>query len=275
MLMPVGSNADRPSSMGYTDVTGMTRFNTTSNFLEFFNGSEWVKCGNTFTLIQSQDFNGDGVTTDFTGLNQATSTAGVVVSINGIVQNPGTAYNVTVDGTTGQMTTLSFTEAPMDGDLIEARILVTTQNIVSIASARGYVQFNVDDNGAYVYTGTTSTKKLVAWTNAGAEVNYAANVTVATAGVATTLDSFAAGTYSSAEYTITGTISGTNTREIAKVLVVTDGSSAYNTVYGVVSTSGSFLTTYTTSIVGGNVELHVIAANANMVYRVKKNYQAI
>jgi hypothetical protein len=140
------------------------------------------------------------------------------------------------------------------------------------------MQFFADDSGSYVYYGTNSTtgsKKLVGWTTAGAEVNYAANVSIASANVASVLDSFSSSTYSSAEYTITGTISGTNTREIAKVLVVTDGTTAYNSVYGVVSTTGSFLTTFTSTVSSGNVNLNVIPSHANMVYRVKKTYQSI
>jgi hypothetical protein len=46
-------------------------------------------------------------------------------------------------------------------------------------------------------------------------------------------------------------------------------------VYGVVSTTGSFLTTFTSTVSSGNVNLNVIPSHANMIYRVKKTYQSI
>jgi hypothetical protein len=38
LLLPKGSTAQRPSS----PITGMTRFNTDTNYLEFWNGTSWI-----------------------------------------------------------------------------------------------------------------------------------------------------------------------------------------------------------------------------------------
>jgi hypothetical protein len=63
------------------------------------------------------DFSGDGSTTAFT-LSQSSSTNLVIVSVNGIVQQPASAYNVSGS-------TLTFTEAPFPDDIIDARIVST------------------------------------------------------------------------------------------------------------------------------------------------------
>jgi len=93
--------------------------------------------------------------------------------------------------------------------------------------------------------------------------------------VATTVDSFFANTYSSSEYTVTATIQGTNIRQIAKVLVVTDGINAYVTPYAITSTSGNTLATFGGTVSGGSVNFQANVTNANTILRMHKQYQAI
>jgi len=59
----------------------------------------------------------------------------VIVSINGVVQIPGTAYGVSG-------TTLTFTEAPLTGDAIDVRILTTTSTVTSIADLNTEILVN-------------------------------------------------------------------------------------------------------------------------------------
>jgi len=124
MLIPVGNTAQRPSG-----VTGMMRFNTTTNFLEYYDVDSWVPASAEFTVIVADSFVGNGVQTVFT-LSEESTTAGTIVAINGVVQIPVTAYAVSG-------TTLTFTEAPEPSDVIDARILTTTTSVTALEGAAG------------------------------------------------------------------------------------------------------------------------------------------
>jgi len=125
MRLPTGATGDRPG----TAVVGMLRFNTSVNNLEFYDGNSWQTAGTQFTVIASQTFNGDGSTVAFT-LSDAQTTASCIVSINGVVQIPSTAYSVSG-------TTLTFTEAPLSGDVIEVRKITTTTTVSSFSNGPG------------------------------------------------------------------------------------------------------------------------------------------
>ena len=105
--VPIGGTAQRPSG-----ANGMIRYNTDTPALEYFNGSIWIPITNTVT---DQQITGDGVSTTFT-LDQETSTVGIIVSINGTLQRPASAYTVTGDQ-------LTFTETPEATDVIDVRFL--------------------------------------------------------------------------------------------------------------------------------------------------------
>jgi hypothetical protein len=122
--MPLGNTTQRPA----TGVVGMVRFNTISDALEqYTTNNGWQTVGTpAFTVIGDQQFNGDGTTVAFT-LNSAQTTNGVIVSINGVLQVPTSAYSVSG-------TTLTFTEAPLTGDLIDVRALTTTTTVTSISN---------------------------------------------------------------------------------------------------------------------------------------------
>jgi fibronectin-binding autotransporter adhesin len=123
VLMPVGNTTQRPG----TGVTGMLRFNSTLNAMEVYNNTTWQTVGQqTFTVIADDQFTGNGVATTFT-LSSSQTTNSCIVSINGVVQIPTTAYSVSG-------TTLTFTEAPAIGDLIDVRELTTTTTVTSLSS---------------------------------------------------------------------------------------------------------------------------------------------
>jgi filamentous hemagglutinin len=123
ILIPVGNTAQRPG----TAVTGMVRFNTSLDVLEFYDSDSWTAASSEFTVITADEFNGDGSTVAFT-LSADSTTAGTVVAINGVVQIPTTAYSVSG-------TTLTFTEAPEVNDVIDARIFTTTTTVTGISNA--------------------------------------------------------------------------------------------------------------------------------------------
>lgn len=107
LQIPVGGTSQRPSG-----ANGMIRYNTDTPALEYYNGNVWIPVTNT---VNDQSITGDGVSTTFT-LDQEASTVGVIVSINGTLQNPSTAY--TVSGNQ-----ITFTETPEATDVINIRFL--------------------------------------------------------------------------------------------------------------------------------------------------------
>lgn len=131
MIIPVGTTAQRPGSVA----TGMFRYNTTAGNIEVYTGSEW-NSGADFTTITADSFNGDGSTVAFT-LSTSGTTATTIVALNGVVQIPTTAYGVSG-------TTLTFTEAPASGDVIDARVLTTTSSIVEMSDADGDTKVEVE-----------------------------------------------------------------------------------------------------------------------------------
>ena len=268
ILLPVGSSAQRPSNTGGTDTIGMFRYSVTGNGPEYYGPSGWTPLTTTtITVIADQQFTGTGSQVAFT-LSTAQTTASCVVSVNGILQVPTLAYSVSG-------TTLTFTEAPLLGDIIDVRMLTTTSTVTNITSLNGFMQYSVDNNGAYVYTGSSSTAITTSWNANGAEVNSVANVTVSTASTPTVVDSFFANTYSSAEYTVTSTLQGTTIREILKVLVAHNGSTANVQMYGRTTTSGNTLTTFTGGFTGASFQLSATTTNNNTILRIKKDYQSI
>ena len=279
MLLPIGNNAERPSNQGFTDVEGMFRYSTVSHSIEYYNGTSWETPDISFTIITSTQFalqtgnpngNVDGINTQFV-LPAAATTNGVIVTLNGVVQSPTSAYSV--GGVSNDIVT--FTEAPQIGDVIDVRTLTTTSSINNFASSNGYFSIVANNGNLQLTTGSTSANVTTTWLPNGAEVNSTPNVTIATSALATNVDAFSSSVYSSAEYTATATVSGTNIREIAKVIVSSDGTIAESNQFANVCTAGNSLVTYSATVIAGNVYLQGTAANNNTIVRLRKNYQAI
>jgi hypothetical protein len=266
ILLPAGTSAQRPGSAGGTDTVGMFRYNTTLGAIEYYGGStaQWNLVSSQFTIIAVDTFSGDGSTVAFT-MAGSNTTAGVIVAVNGIVQQPTVAYSVSG-------TTLTFTEAPAIGDTIDVRRMTTTQTVTGIASVNGYMQMQVDNDGAYIYTGSSSTTATTKWDTSGGEVSLIPNVSVASANTVTTLDSFSSDAYRTAKYIIQ-VKNGANYQS-QEVLVVTDGTTATQVTYGVVQTSGN-LGVVAASQSGSTTTLSFIATNATNTVRIKKDYIAI
>jgi hypothetical protein len=275
MLLPAGTTTQRPDNVGGTAVAGMLRYSTTTSTLEYYNGSIWKVPGQEFTIIVDNQFNGDGGTVAFQLTNLISgsaglTTAGTLVSINGVLQIPTIAYS-----TFSSNNTVVFTEAPAVGDLIDVRTLTTTATPQFISDTSGYNNILATASGVEISTGTVSSNTVVSWAPGGAQVNQTANVTVTTSGSATTIDSFAFGSYASAEYTVTATIANTNIRWIGKVLVVTDGSTVYTTSLGGVGTASNTLATLSGTVNSGTVNIKATVTNNNTILRINKLYQPV
>ena len=251
IIIPVGTTGNRP-----TGAAGMIRYNTTTNQIEFYNtgSGQWTGTGSTFTTVTSNQFTGDGATVAFT-LSQSATTNSTIVAINGVVQIPTTAY--TVSGTT-----LTFTEAPLSTDIIDARVVVTTSTATSLSQANTSV--TTTDTGGTTGTVTVTannTTRYVANVGTGGS-NYfnggqaplMSNVAL-TQNTPTAIDSFSTSAFRGAKYVIKVT-DGTNNRySMAEVIVVHDGTTPTSQVYGVVNTGANALATFSSTISGGNVNV--------------------
>jgi hypothetical protein len=194
IIIPKGTTGERP---GVGVVTaGMVRFNTSSTDLEFYTGTAWQGTGSTFTVIADDKFTGDGSTVIFS-LSSAQTTNSCIVSINGIVQIPTDAYGVSGS-------TLTFTEAPAAGDIIDVREITTTTTIASLASDNGFNVVELTNAGGVLFSsGTSSAVERWRINTAGSFVpsaNVSYNIGNATNYVNTVYANVFTGTATKAQY---------------------------------------------------------------------------
>jgi len=136
MKLPVGTTAQRP-----TGTAGMIRYNSSTDQVEAWDVTEatFKQLGvPSFTVIASEAFDGDGSTTVFT-LSDDQTTQSCIVSINGVVQLPTSAYAVSGNA-------MTFTEAPETGDKIEVRKLTTTSTVASLSNGDQSVTIECADS---------------------------------------------------------------------------------------------------------------------------------
>ena len=133
MKLPYGTTAQRPSS----PEEGEIRYNSTLDIVEVYKNGAWVRVGDPDTATLSNDtFDGDGSDTTFT-LSHSASTNTVIVTLNGVVQEPTTDY--TVSGTT-----LTFTTAPVVGDRISAKVFSSITHLDKIQDADADTKIEVE-----------------------------------------------------------------------------------------------------------------------------------
>jgi hypothetical protein len=272
MLLPRGATSARPSNAGGADVPGMIRYNTSLNDVEYYTASGWTTPGATVSLVTDNQFNGDGTTTQF-NLTANATTNSTLVSVNGVLQSPTLAYAVSG-------TTVTFTEAPEVGDLINVRVLTISTTFDTLASSNGFTSFNVSDannNFANITSGLSSaTVRLSADAGGNLTIANGTKLTYEQAAVSvttspTTVDAFDKTAFRAAKYIVTFT-NGTTSYETAEILVIHDGTTATRTVYGSISTSGSDLGTYTVTISGDEVLLQCAAVSGTGTVKAMATY---
>jgi hypothetical protein len=137
ITLPVGQTSSRPL---FPDVGDM-RYNSQVSNIEFYDGTGWKQPQVDSTLITSQIIVPTGVDYVYT-LNHSATTTSVLISINGVTQQPGTSYSVS--GTTLTLVTLH-----PPSDIIEVRFLAA-------ALAEGANPTIIND--AYTTVGTSTTQ---------------------------------------------------------------------------------------------------------------------
>ena len=276
MMVPVGPTSARPSSIlgaGY-DAQGMLRFNTTSTLLEYYDGTLWQAAGSAFTVISDRQFAGnvpagygnvDGTNTTFT-IQSNSTTAGTLVSINGVMQFPVLAYSVSG-------TTLTFTEPPAPTDIIDVRVLTTTTTVTTISSANGLNQLIADTSGVSLWSGTSATTERILVDPVGnfniltgGKITYTQTPTnIPSTATPVLIDSWSQTSYSSAKYLVHSEV-GTTNFESYEARVITDSAgNAYISTYGIVN-NGTTFGTFSANVGGGNVNVYYTStiAQANV-----------
>jgi hypothetical protein len=119
--IPAGNDSTRPSD----PYIGYLRFNTDRSDIEYWNGTNWSTPA--AGVISSDTINPDGVANAFV-LSSNSSTLGVMVSINGTLQQPYTSYTIISNNQ------IQFTEIPLTTDIIEVRHIVPGTQTVSAES---------------------------------------------------------------------------------------------------------------------------------------------
>lgn len=256
--------------------------------------------------ITSNTFTGDNSTTNYTLSQVAASDTHVIVSLNGVVQDPS---EYSVSGTT-----LSFSTAPALNDNVELRTFSRDTANVTLRDYQKYIYTitsttstisGVDDNGntlaydvGYVdvyqngirlvagddYTATTGTS--VTFTAAVLNTDTVEILSYgrayindpryvwqpATAELTTTsqavISTFNASDYDSAKYILQATITGEI--HMTEVAVMHDGTDVFTTEYGTMWSGSASLGTVTADLSSGNIRLLFTPANANTTVKIKR-----
>jgi hypothetical protein len=197
LQLPAGNTAQQPT----TAYAGALRWNTGVSSLEVYSGTSWIPL---LSEINNQVITPDGTSINYT-LDFSATAEGIIVSINGTLQQPGTAY--TVSGTT-----ITFAEVPLATDIISIRFIAAgiTENNVQFSNVAAsiipsanitfdlgsssrrwrdiWLSGNSINLGAAVITSVGNTVQLPAGsTVGGANVDVTAinaNVTAANVGIA-------------------------------------------------------------------------------------------
>ena len=203
VTLPAGDNAARPA----VPSAGDFRYNTTTNSIEFYNGSDWL---GTSVNIDSQVINGDGTNQSFT-LSHATTTNGILVSINGTLQQPTLAY--TVSGNV-----ITFVEIPMSTDVIEVRYIALTVtpsvNVNSVDSANVAVNTTTTIIDSFSSSQYGSAKYTISATDSNSRQIY--NVVLTQFGGTSSLATVANVRTGASYITFTSNVSGSTVNLIAQ-----------------------------------------------------------
>ena len=170
IVLPTGNSAQRPVS----SPIGTTRFNTTVDSTETWNGTTWVSGGNVVTpgSITNQQFTGDGSNVTFP-LDQSSTTTGVLVSINGVWQQPFDAYTVTGNS-------ITFLAQPNTQDVVDVRFISYLTSVSYLTNDSGNSSVNVSPSGNIQFITANNTFAIM--TDSSFDINYpvsaSGNVTI-------------------------------------------------------------------------------------------------
>ena len=166
----------------------------------------------------------------------------------------------------GQLNSLYYTETELDNGQLDSRYYTETELDGGQLDSRYYTETEADNRFVNV-TGDTITGNLTVEGNLS--LNYSTFIsatTTTTSTSSTNVHAFPHSGFTGAEYTVT--VTEGSDRQITKLLVTHDGSTAIATEYGVVFTNTE-LATFEVEIDGPVVKLNVTSSSASStVYKV-------
>jgi hypothetical protein len=169
LQVPSGTSAQQPT----TAYPGAIRWNTSTQTIEFYTGSSWISIVN---QIYNQDIVPNGTNTIYT-LNYNTTAEGIIVSINGTLQQPGTAYSVAGNQ-------ITFAEVPLVTDIISIRFI--SSGVVEDVIDFGNLASNVTPVANVTYDLGSSTQRWRDLWLAGNSIHLG-NATITSTGTAVQL----------------------------------------------------------------------------------------
>lgn len=145
VLLPSGTDAERPIAPQY----GEMRFNTDNNTVEvyqFFDGQDvWFPLTPNFE-INSQTEAGDGSTFQWP-LEQNAVASGLIVTLNGVLQEPGTAYTTFDSAGT---TYIQFASAPAITDTVVIRFISAVSSVTQLRNGANDTLITLETAGQYI-----------------------------------------------------------------------------------------------------------------------------
>ena len=257
VLLPVGTEAQRPGTIGYgSAVAGMIRFNSIAGDLEYFDGTKWFQpqSGATTTVV-ADTMNGDGVTVTFT-MSRASTTASTFIAINGTLQQPISAYSVSGNQ-------ITFTEAPAPGDVISVRTMMASV-VRGLTSTYGTTTIQAQDQGVLITQpnfigspGQAIAANSVIF-NSDHTIGYRGTTEIAVDTTPIVIHSFPSDTYRSAKYVIQVQNATGGMFEVSDVMVLHNDTYAYRTQYNILSTwaNSQPIGTVTVALSSGTVSVY-------------------
>jgi hypothetical protein len=166
LIVPVGNITQRPGYPTYSATSLATiRYNNDYNYLEYFDGTEWLEVGvGAGGAIADQQITPDGTSVTYT-LTQDTDQTSILVAINGVGQIPGSAYSVA-----GNL--ITFSEAPLTSDAIDIRFLASASVTSKIINGAGTTY--VETTGANTVVANIAGTNIMVVSSTG--VSVAGNV---------------------------------------------------------------------------------------------------
>jgi hypothetical protein len=138
LILPSGNTAQQPEYPS----AGTVRFNTDSVTLELWNGSAWLDLSENLSNLASQVITGDAANVTF-DLDYTTTSTGIIVNTNGVLQLPDVAYSVSGNQ-------ITFAEAPLESDTIEVRFVSRMSTVTAITNISGNARVETLSNAPTV-----------------------------------------------------------------------------------------------------------------------------
>jgi len=260
--LPSGTSAQRPTTVAI----GYTRFNTDVGEIESWDGSAWVTPGQ--AVITSDVINPNGTSNTYS-LSSNSTTSGVLVSINGTIQQPYTAYNIISNNQ------IQFTEIPLTTDIVEVRHMAQGASTISSLQAGntsvildGIANVNVVNNlvvsnDIYFVGNLYQNGNLFSSSGTANPTYFTSSNLVTTA--TTLIDSIPVTGNVGVLWTTTSIDNANNNYKSSLINSVNDGANVFYNESSIVRNNANVVVAaFTSNIVGGNLTLWAVGDSGNV-----------